>query len=88
MATELIFDPRFVACECCGVWFHAGGGAIYTGERVNSEGDMVSTYMCERCGTGQCDCEEIEEQQEAERMWEGSHAPGSRAPWLGSEERE
>lgn len=29
-----------------------------------------------------------EEQQEAEEIWEGSHSPGSRAPWLGPENRE
>lgn len=32
--------------------------------------------------------EQKEKQQEAEETWEGSHHPGSRAPWLGPENKE
>ena len=55
---------RYTTCECCGVYFWAGGGAVFTGNRTNGAGDLVACYMCERCGTGQCDCDEQAEREE------------------------
>ena len=81
-------DPRFVVCDCCGVYFHAGGGSYYNGTRTNSEGDLVDCYLCERCGSGECDCEDLDEQQQMEEDWRGTHAPHSVPPWLSRREWE